>query len=91
MTGSDTTLWSLALVLGAVVIAVTAWLLHRFAQVVIRVGNAVHAIWNAGTGVARNTASAWTLTETIDQLDAIIQETAHHRDLLGSDGNRTDA
>jgi hypothetical protein len=76
MSGGDTTLWWLSLALGAVVIAVAALLLHRFSRAVHRIEIGAHAIWNAGTSVARNTAAGWMLSETVDRLDAAIDETA---------------
>lgn len=85
MSPTDTTLWAIALALGAVVIVVTAWLLNRFSRQVRHIGNSVNAAWNAGTSVARNTASTWMLRETADRLDALIDEAGEHRQVLRPD------
>jgi hypothetical protein len=78
--------WVLALVLGAVVISLTAFLLHRFVRQVERIGDTLQGVWTAGTNVAGNTAATWLLDETTDRLDALLEEADAHGRMFRREG-----
>ena len=84
---TDTGLWWLALGLGLVVLLVAVALLQLFLREVQRIELHAREVWQAGKGVAANTATTWQLQQTAAHTDALAQEAERHAVLLR--GNRT--
>lgn len=82
LTDAETTLWSVLLVVGLVVLLVVVALLHRLLRDVERVDEGAAAVWASATGLARNTATTWQLGQTVAALDAIRDEAMRHDALL---------
>lgn len=75
---STTALWWMSLGLGLVVAVVATVLLQAFYQRVRRIERGSDALWVAGKGVARNTATTWMLQQTTVRLDGLTDEALRH-------------
>lgn len=82
LTSAETTLWSVLLVTGVIVLGVVTLLLHRLLQEVTRVDEAAAGVWHSATGLARNTATSWQLGQTAEALRAVREEALRHDALL---------
>lgn len=86
LTAAETTMWTSLLGVGAVVLVVVLLLLHRLLIAVRQLDHDAAAVWDAATGLARNTATTWQLGQTAVALDEIKQEALRHDALLRGEG-----
>ena len=81
---SNESLWWITLGV-LLVVAIVVWvLLHMLLKAVIRVEEEADAAWQAGTRVARNTATQWMLGQTARIGKEIKEEALRHDALLDS-------
>lgn len=77
-----TTLWSILLGVGVVVLAAVAVLLLILYRIVVDIDEGVQEVWRTATLVAANTATTWQLRETAAALSAVKEEALRHAELL---------
>jgi hypothetical protein len=69
-------MWWLSLGLGGVVVGVVAGLLFGIAATAERINKHASEIWQAGKGIAGNTAAIWLLKQTNTTANQILAGTA---------------
>lgn len=84
LTSDETTLWTVLLGIGAVVLVVVIALLTLLLRFVIDIDEGVKGVWRSATRLAANTATTWQLRETTAALEAIRVEALRHDELLGA-------
>lgn len=77
-----TTLWSILLGVGVVVLAAVVVLLLVLYRIVVEIDEGVQVVWRTATKVAANTATTWQLRETAAALSAVKEEALRHAELL---------
>lgn len=83
LTGSEETLWVVALGIGAVVVAVVILLLTFLIKLVNVIDRNVAEVWATATRLAANTATIWQANTTANTLERVKQEALLHDQLLG--------
>lgn len=74
-------MWSIALGIGAVVIAVVIALLTLLLRFVQDIDNGVADVWQMATKLAANTATAWQLQGTANTVGKLKEEIRRHDEL----------
>lgn len=74
-------MWSVALGIGAVVIAVVIALLTLLLRFVQDIDNGVADVWQMATKLAANTATAWQLQGTANTVGRLKEEIRRHDEL----------
>lgn len=82
ITDSERTMWTVALVLGVVVLIVVIALLSILLRLVQRVDTNVAETWEMAKRVAANTATSWQLNGTAAVLEEIKKEALVHDEFL---------
>lgn len=80
----EVAMWSVALGIGAVVIAVVIALLTLLLRFVQDIDRGVADVWQMATKVAANTATAWQLQGTANTVDKLKAEVRRHDELWSS-------
>lgn len=78
----EVTFWSIALGIGAVVIAVVIALLTLLLKIVTSIDEGVAEVWQTATELASNTTTVWQINNTLQMVEKVRKEALLHDELL---------
>ena len=82
------TFWWITLGMGAVVIVAVIVLLSLLVSFVEDIDENLKDAWDTATRLAANTATTWTLNQTVGRAEDLRKEVARHVQLLSANGGR---
>lgn len=82
LASEEVTFWTIALGIGAVVIAVVIALLTLLLKIVVSIDEGVAEVWQTATQLASNTTTVWQINTTLQMLDKVKEEALLHDELL---------